>query len=122
MHVIEGLLVCCDHLAYVFESSSIAVLFFVSDGNEGVGKVEVVFHKEADVDGSDGEEKVPLVVFHFLNQFAVPFDESEDELERQDSSSPKVGFGMLALEPEFEPLFSGGFNWFAEVLEVEILE
>ena len=84
--------------------------------------MEVVFHEEADVDGSDGEEEVAFVVFHFLDKFAVFFDESEDEVERQDSSSAEVGFGMLALESEFEPLFSGGFDGFSEVFEVEILE
>ena len=82
MDVIEGLLVGCNNFAYVFKSSSIAVLLFISDWYQGIGQVEIVFHEKTNVNGCDGEKEVFFVVLHFLDELAISFDESENEMQR----------------------------------------
>jgi hypothetical protein len=51
-------------------------LVFVSDWDERVGKVKIIFHKEANFDCSDDEEEVAFVIFHLLYKLKIFFDKS----------------------------------------------
>ena len=97
-------------------------MVFVSDWDERTGEVEIIFHKEANVDGSDGEEEVAFVIFHLLYKLKIFFDKSENQLQGEDATATKISLRMLALKAKFKPLLAWGFNGFAKVLEVEGLD
>jgi hypothetical protein len=81
-------------------------LVFVSDWDERAGEVEIIFHKETNVDCSDGEEEVALVIFHLLYKLKIFFDKSENQLQGEDPTATKISFRMLALKAKFKPLLA----------------
>jgi hypothetical protein len=68
--------------------------------------MEVLFYVEGNVDGSDGEEKPCLILFHDLHKGSVLLGESHDSLEGKDTASSKICLRILTLKTQPHPLFA----------------
>ena len=84
--------------------------------------MKIFFEVEGDVDCSDSEEETSFVLFHDLNEWSVPFNKPEDELQGNNSSSSEVGLRVLSLEAESHPFLAGLLRGLLEVFSIETVE
>jgi hypothetical protein len=84
--------------------------------------VEVLFHEEGDIDGSDGKEKSAPILFHLLYEGAISLREAQDQLEGQYSAAPEVCLGVLTLKTQSHPFLAGNLSGLLEILAVQGFE
>ena len=106
MNLEIAVFVLAQKLAKIFESLPTAVHSGVFSGDKELSQVKVLLHEEGYVDGSYCEKEAGLVLLHDLHQGLVPLSEAQDHLERQNTASPEICLGALALKPQTHPFLA----------------
>jgi hypothetical protein len=60
--------------------------------------MKVFFHIKGNINGSNSEEEISLIVLHLLHQLFIPLDKPENQLKGKHSSPSKVCLGILSLK------------------------
>ena len=106
MNLQVAVFVLTQKLAKIFESLPTAIHSRVFSRDKELSQVKVLLHEEGYVDGSYCEKEAGLVLLHDLHQGLVLLCEAQDELEGQNTSSPEICLGALALESQAHPFLA----------------